>query len=77
MAEEFCTVKAIPHLENETGECDHVPTFEVRIDKGDVPRRPYVSDLVDIPHIVNLRRLNGAGPVVFEVAATYSPSQSI
>lgn len=28
------TVKAIPRLENETGEYDHVPTFEVRIDKG-------------------------------------------
>lgn len=34
MAKEFHTVKVIPHLENETGEYDYVPTFEVRIDKG-------------------------------------------
>lgn len=34
MAKEFYTVKVIPHLENETGEYDYVPTFEVRIDKG-------------------------------------------
>lgn len=34
MAKEFYTVEVIPHLENETGEYDYVPTFEVRIDKG-------------------------------------------
>ena len=34
MAKEFHTVKAISHLENETGEYDYVPTCEVRIDKG-------------------------------------------
>lgn len=34
MAKEFYTVKVIPHLENETGEYDYVPTYEVRIDKG-------------------------------------------
>lgn len=34
MAKEFYTVKVIPHLENETGEYDYVPTFEIRIDKG-------------------------------------------
>lgn len=34
MAKDFHTVKVIPHLENETGEYDYVPTFEVRIDKG-------------------------------------------
>lgn len=34
MAKEFYTVKVIPHLGNETGEYDHVPTFEVRIDQG-------------------------------------------
>ena len=34
MAKEFYTVKVIPHLENETGEDDYVPTYEVRIDKG-------------------------------------------
>ena len=51
--------------------------------------RPYVSDFVDIPYIVNScrldrfdahrvpRQLNDAGPVVFEVAAAYLPSQSI
>ena len=33
MAKEFYTVKIISHLENETGEYDYVPTFEVRIDK--------------------------------------------
>ncbi len=34
MAKEFYTVEVIPHLENETGEYDYVPTYEVRIDKG-------------------------------------------
>ena len=34
MAKEFYTVNVIPHLENETGEYDYVPTFELRIDKG-------------------------------------------
>lgn len=34
MVREFYTVDVIPHLENETGEYDYVPTFEVRIDKG-------------------------------------------
>ena len=34
MAKEFYTVNVIPHLENETGEYDYAPTFEVRIDKG-------------------------------------------
>lgn len=34
MAKEFYTVKVISHFENETGEHDYVPTFEVRIDKG-------------------------------------------
>lgn len=34
MAKEFYTVKVIPHLENETGEYDYVPTYEIRIDKG-------------------------------------------
>lgn len=34
MAKKFYAVKVIPHLENETGEYDYVPTFEVRIDKG-------------------------------------------
>lgn len=34
MAKEFYTVNVIPHLENETGEYDYVPTFEIRIDKG-------------------------------------------
>lgn len=34
MAKDFYTVKVIPHLENETGEYDYVPTFEIRIDKG-------------------------------------------
>lgn len=34
MAKEFYTVEVISHLENETGEYDYVPTFEVRIDKG-------------------------------------------
>lgn len=32
--EEFYTVKVISHLGNETGGYDHVPTYEVRIDKG-------------------------------------------
>lgn len=113
MAEESYTVKVIPHLGNETGEYDHVPTFGVRIDKGgkgksstarricpewppidiiekiDVPRCPYVSDLVDISYIVNLcrpdkldahripRQLDDAGPVVFEVTVAYLPSQYI
>lgn len=84
MAEGSYSVEVIPHLENETGEYDYVPTFEVRIDKGgkekpstarricperppidiiekidvigDVLRCPYVSDFVDISHIVDLRR---------------------
>lgn len=34
MAEESYTVDVISHLENETGEYDYVPTFEVRIDKS-------------------------------------------
>lgn len=34
MVKEFYTVEVISHLENETGEYDYVPTFEVRIDKG-------------------------------------------
>lgn len=34
MPKYFYTVKVIPHLENETGEYDYMPTFEVRIDKG-------------------------------------------
>lgn len=34
MAKEFYTVEVISHLENETGEYDYVPTFEVRINKG-------------------------------------------
>lgn len=34
MAKESYTVNAIPHLGNETGEYDHMPTYEVRIDKG-------------------------------------------
>lgn len=34
MAKEFYTVKVIPHLENETGEYDYVPTYEVQIDRG-------------------------------------------
>nr|DAD95509.1 MAG TPA: mRNA cleavage and polyadenylation factor CLP1 P-loop [Siphoviridae sp. ctFbs2] len=34
MAKDFYTLKVIPHLENETGEHDYVPTYEVRIDKG-------------------------------------------
>lgn len=34
MAKEFYTVNVIQHLENETGEYDYVPAFEVRIDKG-------------------------------------------
>lgn len=34
MTKEFYTVKVISHLENETGEYDYVPTYEVRIDKG-------------------------------------------
>lgn len=34
MTKEFYTVKVIPHLENETGEYDYVPTFKIRIDKG-------------------------------------------
>lgn len=34
MAKEFYTIKVIPHLENEAGEDDYVPTYEVRIDKG-------------------------------------------
>ena len=34
MAKEFYIVKVITRLENETGEYDYVPTFEVRIDKG-------------------------------------------
>lgn len=33
MAKEFYTVKTIPHLGNETGEYDYVPTYGVRIDK--------------------------------------------
>lgn len=33
MVKEFYTVKVIPHLENETGEDDYVPAYEVRIDK--------------------------------------------
>lgn len=33
MAKEFYTVKVIPHLENETGEHDYVPTYELRINK--------------------------------------------
>lgn len=110
MAKEFYTVKIIPHLENETGEYDHVPTYEVRIDKSgkeesSTARRihlewppieiiekmeaigafghPYVSDFVDVSHIVNLcrldirdayrilRQLNDSGSVVFEVTAVY------
>lgn len=109
-AKEFHTVKVIPHLENETGEYDYAPTYEVRIDKGgkeesSTARRiclewppieiiekieaigafghPYVSDFVDISHIVNLcrrdirdayrilRQLDGSGSVVFEVTAVY------
>lgn len=31
MAKKFYTVKVIPHLENETGEYDYVPTFEVTV----------------------------------------------
>lgn len=34
MAGEFYTVEVIPHLEDGTGEHDHAPTFEVRIDRG-------------------------------------------
>lgn len=34
MAKEFYTVNVIPHLENETGEYDYMPAYEVRIDKG-------------------------------------------
>lgn len=110
MAKEFYTVKVIPHLENETGEDNYVPTYEVRIDKGgkeksstarrirlDWPSieiiekieavgafgQPYVSDLVDISHIVNLcrldrldvhrilRQLDDACSVVFEVTEAY------
>ena len=46
-----------------------------------VPKCPYVSDFADIPHIVNLRRLDlrrldDAGPVVFEATVAYLPSQS-
>lgn len=34
MAKEFYTVKVIPHLENETGEHDYAPMYEVQIDNG-------------------------------------------
>jgi hypothetical protein len=34
MAKEFYTVKVISHLENETGEYDYAPTYEVRIDRS-------------------------------------------
>lgn len=63
MAKEFYTVKVISHLENETGEYDYVPTYEVRIDKLDAHR--------------TLRQIDDAGPVVFEVTVAYLPSQSI
>lgn len=31
MTKEFYTVKVISHLENETGEYDYVPTYEVTV----------------------------------------------
>lgn len=33
MGKDFYSVKVISHLENETGEDDYVPTYEIRIDK--------------------------------------------
>lgn len=33
MAKDFYTVNAVLHLENEKGEYDYVPNYEVRIDK--------------------------------------------
>ena len=34
MAKEFYTINVVLHLENEKGEYDYVPNYEVRIDKG-------------------------------------------
>lgn len=45
MAKDFHTVKVIPHLENETGEDNHVPTYEVRIDKGGKGRPSRLLDV--------------------------------
>lgn len=80
MAKEFYTVNVIPHLENETGEYDYVPTFEVRIDKGGKEKSSMARclcrlDKFDAHRI--LRQLNDAGSVVFEVTVAYLLSQSI
>lgn len=69
MAKEFYTVKVIPHLENETGEYDYVPTFEVRIDKGGKEKSSTARRI--------LRQLDDAGSVVFEVTVAHLLSQSI
>ena len=109
-------IEIIPHLENETGEYDYVPTYGVRIDKSgkeesSTARRihlewppieiiekmeaigafghPYVSDSVDISHIVDScrldirdayripRRLDDSGSVAFEVTAVHPPTSQL
>lgn len=61
MAEGPRTVEAIPHLGNGTGECGHVPAFEVRIDEGGeekpstarrpCPERPPIAIIGDMEAI--------------------------
>ena len=48
MAKEFYTVKVIPHLENETGEHDYAPMYEVQISPCPVCMRMIGNAGVDV-----------------------------
>lgn len=63
MAEEFYTVEVISHLENETGEYDYVPTFEVRIDKGGEGKSSTARRLrLERPPIAIIEDIEAIGP---------------
>lgn len=38
MAEQFYRIEIVPHLENETGEFDYIPYYEINVTKDDMER---------------------------------------
>lgn len=74
MAKEFYTVNVISHLDNETGEDNYVPTYEVRIDKGgkeksSTARRIHL-DWPSIEIIEKIEAVGAFGPRMFQISST-------
>lgn len=74
MAKEFYTVNVIPHLENETGEYDYVPTFEIRIDKGGKEKsstaRRLCLEQPSIAIIEDIEAVGAFGHRTFQISST-------